>query len=116
MVKKIKEKFLLANIAADPRVYNGVRIKRIHTKSVVTKMIIHLRCNRSTLTWAKHPEKLRITNPRVISNHQHPLRLLIAMFANVTFAMIQIIWQTPAHKRESINRMLKISFVQTKAF
>jgi hypothetical protein len=115
-IKKIKEKFLLASIAAGPRVNNGVRTKRIHTKSVVSEMIIHLRCNRSTLTWAKHPEKIRITNPRVISNHPHPLRLLITIFANVTFVMIQIIWQTPALKRESINRMLKISFMQIKAF
>ena len=87
-----------------------------HTKSVVSKMIIHLRCNRSTLTWAKHPEKVRITNPRVISNHQHPHRLLITMIADVTFVMIRIIWQTPAHKRESINRMLNKSFIKIKAF
>jgi len=115
-IKKIKEKFLLANIAAIPYVSNGVRIKRTHTMSVVSRMISHLRCNRSTLTWAKLPEKVRITNPRVISNHQHPHRLLITMIADVTFVMIRIIWQTPAHKRGSINRMLNKSFMQTKAF
>jgi hypothetical protein len=117
-IKKEKENFLLANIAADPRVKNGVRIKRIHTKSVVTKMIIHLRCSTSTLTWAKLPEKIRVTDSKVISNHQrqHPLRLLLIIFANVTFAIIPIIWQTPAHRRESINRMLKISFMQIKSF
>ncbi len=106
----------MANIAADPRVKPGARTKRIHTKSVVSRMIIHLRCNRSILTWAKLPEKVRIIDPKVILNHQHPLRLLLTMFANVTFVMIPIIWQTPAHKRESINRMLKTSFTQIKAF
>ncbi len=116
MIKKKRGKFLLASIAEDPRVNNGVRIRHIRTTSVASKMIIHLRCSRSTLTWAKYQKRIRIINPRVITNHQHLLRLLLLMFANVTFAMIPIIWQTPAHKRESISRMLKISFTQIKAF
>jgi hypothetical protein len=39
-----------------------------------------------------------------------------AMVANVIFAMILIIWQTLAHKKESINKMLNQSFTQIKAF
>jgi hypothetical protein len=116
-IKKIKEKFLLANIAAEPRVKNEEHTRTIHTTSVVTKMVIHLRCIPSTPTWARHQGRTRIINPRVMSNHQHLLsRVLTTMVANVIFAMIQIIWQTYAHKRASINKMLKQSFRQTKAF
>ena len=42
-------------------------------------------------------------------------RSLPTMDANVTFAMILIIWQTLAHKKESINKMLKQSLRRIKA-
>jgi hypothetical protein len=115
-IKKIKEKFLLASIAAEPRASNEARTQTTRTTSVVSKMKVHLRGNQSTPTWAKHQERIRIINPRVMLNHQHPFRLLTPTVANVTFAMILIIWQTLAHKKESISKMLNQSFMQTKAF
>jgi hypothetical protein len=115
-IKKIKERFLLANIAGEPRVNNEEHTKTIHTTSVVSRMVIRLRRIANILTWAKLQAKLRFLNPRVMSNHQHPLRMLTTMVANVIFAMILIIWQTLAYKKESINKMLRQSFMQIKAF
>jgi hypothetical protein len=63
----------------------------------------------------KAPRKNKDTNPKVMSKHQHPFRLLIIMIANATFAMILIIWQTLAHKKASISTRLKPSFKLTKA-
>jgi hypothetical protein len=91
-IKKKKEKFFSANIAAEPRVNNEEHTKIMRTMSVVSNMTIHLRCSTSTPTWARHQGRIRIINPRVMSNHLHPLRLLTAMVANVIFAMILIIW------------------------
>ena len=65
-ITKRKEKFLLANIAADPRVNNGVRIKIIHTTIVVSKIMIRLRRISSIPTWAKPHARIRITNPKVM--------------------------------------------------
>ncbi len=85
-------------------VNNEERIKTIHTTTVVSRMAIRLRRITNILTWAKLQAKIRITNPRVMANHQHPLKLLPTMAANVIFAMILIIWQTLAHKKESISK------------
>ncbi len=80
-------------------------------------MMIRPRRITNILTWAKRQAKIRIINPKVMSNHQHPFRWLITMVANVTlFAMILIIWQTLVHKKESISKMLNRSFMLTKVF
>jgi hypothetical protein len=65
-IKKIKEKFLLANIAGEPRVNNEEHIKLMHTTNVVTRIAIRLRRIISILTWARHQARKRITNPRVM--------------------------------------------------
>ena len=106
----------MANIADEPRANNEERIKIMRTTTVVLRIVTRLRHLTNILTWAKPHVKIRITNPKVMSNHQHPFRLLSIMIANATFAMILIIWQTLAHKKESINKMLKQSFTQIKAF
>ena len=87
----------------------------MRTTIVVLRIVTRLRHLTNILTWAKPHEKIRIKNPKVMSNHQHPFRLLITTIANVTFAMILIIWQTLAHKKESINTMLKQSYKLIKA-
>ena len=114
-IKKIKEKFLLANIADEPRANNEERIKIMRTTTVVLRIVTRLRHLTSILTWAKPHVKIRITNPKVMSNHQRPFRLLSIMIANATFAMIPIIWQTLAHKKANISTRLNPSFKLTKA-
>ncbi len=65
-IKRTKEKFLLANIAEDPRARNEEHTKIIHTTNVVSRIAIRLRCITSILTWAKLQARTRITNPRVM--------------------------------------------------
>ena len=106
----------MANIAEDPRVNNEGRTKIMRTTTVVLRIKMRLRRITNILTWGKPLERIRITNPKVIPNHLHPLRSPLTVDANVIFAMILIIWQTLAHKKESISKMLKQSFTQIKAF
>ena len=65
-IKLIKEKFLLANIAEDPRANNEEHTKIIHMTNVISRTAIRLRRIISILTWAKLQAKTRITNPRVM--------------------------------------------------
>ena len=108
-------KTLLANIAEDPRANNEEHIKITRTTSVVLRIMIRLRRITNIPTWAKPQERIRITNPKVIPNHRHPLRLPLTVDANVIFAMILITWQTLAHKRANISTKLNPSFKLTKA-
>ncbi len=64
-IKKIKEKFLLTNIAEEPRASNEKRAKLIHTTNVVSRIANRLRRITSILTWAKLQARTRIPNPRV---------------------------------------------------
>ena len=105
----------MASIADEPRANNEERIKIMRTTTVVLRIVTRLRHLTNILTWAKPHVKIRITNPKVMSNHQQPFRLLSIMIANATFAMILIIWQTLAHKKASISTRLKPSFKLTKA-
>ncbi len=65
-IKEIKEKFLLANIAEEPRANNEGHTKPIHTTSVVSRIAIRLRRITNILTWAKLQARKRITNPKVM--------------------------------------------------
>ena len=65
-IKRTKEKFLLANIAEDPRARNEEHTKVIHTTNVVSRIAIRLRRITNILTWAKLQARTRITNPRVM--------------------------------------------------
>ena len=65
-IKKKKEKFLLANIAADPRVKIEEHTKLTLMTNVGLKMINHLLCSKGTPTWARRQERIRIRNPRVM--------------------------------------------------
>ncbi len=65
-IKRIKEKFLLANIAGESRVNNEEPTKIIHTTNVVSRIAIRLRRITNILTWAKLQARKGITNPRVM--------------------------------------------------
>ena len=105
----------MANIADEPRANNEERIKIMRTTTVVLRIVTRLQHLTNILTWAKLQEKTRIKNPKVMSNHQHPFWLLITTIANVTFAMILVIWQILAHKKASIKIMPKPSCKLIKA-
>ena len=64
--KKIKEEFLLANIAEDPRANNEERTKIIYMTNVISRTAIRLQRIISILTWAKLQARTRITNPKVM--------------------------------------------------
>ncbi len=65
-IKKIKEKFLLANIAEEPRANNEEPTRVTHTTNVVIRIVIRLRRTINILTWAKPQAETRVTNPRVM--------------------------------------------------
>ena len=108
-IKRIKEKFLLANNVVILVARNEAHTQITDTKIVVSKMVINT--NPSIQTWARLLSRTSITKPSAIHHRRRALsrQLLRQMIADVTFVTTLIICPTLAHRKARISNLLKTS-------
>ena len=109
-IKTRKEKFLLANIVADPLANKEARTLRISIANASLKMITNHHPT-NTLIWVKLLTRLKSTNPKAILHRKQACQLHLprTMFVNVTHVAIPTTWQMLAHRSQSTNKMLRLN-------